>query len=177
MFLDPQKIVQQIGLLPEMQIVDIGSGIGTFAMAMSPHIGTKGHIFAIDILPAVITRLSNDLRERGLDNVTPIIGDIEHIEGIIIDGGIIDMVFCSNIFFQITDKQTALREISRILKPNGKLVIIDWIDSFSGMGPHRDSIISPETITNLVTMSGFLFVSDLGNTGDHHYGKIFQKLI
>ncbi len=176
MFLDPQKIVQQIGLLPEMHIVDIGSGIGTFAIAMSPYIGTTGHIFALDILPDVITRLSNDLRERGIMNITPIVGDIEHSNGIIIDTGIIDMVFCSNVFFQISDKQGALREIARLLKPNGKLVIIDWIDSFSGMGPHRDSIISPNEITNLVTMSGFAHVSDLGSTGDHHYGKIFQKL-
>ncbi len=177
MFLDPQKIVQQIGLVPEMQIVDIGSGIGTFAMAMSPYIGNTGTIYAFDILPHVITRLTNDIAERGITNITPLVGDIEHNNGIILESGIIDMVFCANVFFQISDKQTVVREISRILKPNGKLVVIDWIDSFSGMGPHRDAVISPEMITDLVTASGFILVSDLGNTGDHHFGKIFQKLM
>lgn len=175
MFLNPDRVVQQLGLLPGMVVIDVGSGIGNFSRAIVQHIGTSGHVYALDILPDVVQRLRNDCRESGITNVTALVADIEHIDGVSLVHESADIILLSNVLFQCADKLRVLSEITRLLKPNGRVYIIEWSDSFHGLGPIADHVIPAETLKSLCATSGLDYQGDLGNVGSHHYGMIFKK--
>lgn len=175
MFLHPEKLVQQLGLVPGMTIADIGSGIGFFTLPIARHVGASGYVYAIDIHENIIKRLNNDAREQGLENITGIVADAEVLKGIPLYNESIDTVLLINTLFQTKKHKTVLLESLRILKPLGQVVVIDWIDSFEGMGPARDHVISSEQIIQWCTEVGLNYVRDIGNPGTHHYGLVFQK--
>jgi ubiquinone/menaquinone biosynthesis C-methylase UbiE len=118
MFLNPENVVQQLGLLPGMVVIDVGSGIGNFSRAIVQHIGTSGHVYALDILPDVVQRLRNDCRESGITNVTALVADIEHIDGVSLVHESADIILLSNVLFQCTDKPRPLGFKSLVISDN-----------------------------------------------------------
>jgi hypothetical protein len=60
------------------------------------------------------------------------------------------------------------------LKKGGKVIFIDWADSFEGMGPHKASIILPKQTIEMFEQHYFKKETDFP-AGDHHYGILFIK--
>lgn len=175
MFLDPKKIAEQISILPGTALADIGSGVGNYIESLSEQVGLSGRVYAVDILPDVVTRLQNECTAKGLQNVVAITGDVEVHNGTHLRDQSIDTILLVNTLFQTTNRAHALSEIVRIMKPMGQLVIVEWSDSFGGMGPVATSVITPEQLISICAMNGLEYVRDLANSGDHHYGKVFKK--
>ena len=67
-----------------------------------------------------------------------------------------------------------MKEALRILKPKGQLLLIDWSESFGGIGPHANQVITPDMARVLCESAGFIFDKHI-KVGDHHYGMIFKK--
>lgn len=65
-------------------------------------------------------------------------------------------------------------EIRRVLKENGKVLVVDWSDSFNGMGPQPNDIVTESVSRKMFTEKGFEFDEDF-DAGEHHYGLIFHK--
>ena len=82
-----------------------------------------------------------------------------------------DAVIISNLLFQSEDKQSLLLEAKRVLKLGGKALIIDWSESFGGLGPSPAHIISLEEGKKMLTEAG-LTISKEFNAGAHHWGVI-----
>lgn len=175
MFSDPQKNIEQWGLLSGALVADFGSGSGHHARAIAKAVGDKGRVFAVDIQKDLLTKLKNDLAKDGLLNVEVIWGDVEKKGGTRLKDSSLDAVLVSNLLFQVLDKETVLQEVKRVLKPQGSLLVIDWADSFGGLGPRNDSVFGKEKAIELCTRNGFHVMSDI-DAGAHHYGVIFQKM-
>jgi SAM-dependent methyltransferase len=82
----------------------------------------------------------------------------------------VDIAICSNILFQVEDKEKFILEIKRILKNEGKVLFIDWADA-SILGPKKDKIISKDKVTEMFKNKGFKYDRDI-SAGEHHYGMI-----
>ena len=173
MFTDPVKNLKAFDLRENMIVADLGAGSGFYAIPAA-RIVTKGKVYAIDIQKDFLTSIKNKALESHLGNIECIWGDVEKIGGTKMKDGIIDAAIVSNVLFQIEDKSNFIKEAKRILKPNGKLLFIDWSDNGSPMGPSFDKIISKEKAKEIFENEGFICVRDI-NTGDHHYGIIFSK--
>ena len=65
--------------------------------------------------------------------------------------------------------------MKRILKPAGRVVIIDWADSFGGIGPKPEMIVKKEKIMDDLEKNGFHLDREIP-AGAHHYGLIYKKL-
>ena len=63
-------------------------------------------------------------------------------------------------------------EAKRILKKGGQVLLVEWLSSFSSMGPVSEQIIEPKLAIDLFTKRGFKFVEKI-STNPHHYGIIF----
>ena len=75
---------------------------------------------------------------------------------------------------EIAEKEAFLREAKRIIKTGGKLAVVDWSDSFGGIGPMADHVIKEDEARELAVKEGFTFERDF-KAGAHHYGLIFKK--
>jgi hypothetical protein len=65
--------------------------------------------------------------------------------------------------------------MSRTIRSGGKFFVIDWTESFAGMGPQPSHVVTPDATTALFESNGFVLEREYP-TGDHHYGLAFRKL-
>ncbi|MDO8522165.1 MAG: methyltransferase domain-containing protein [bacterium] len=173
-FAHPTRNVVGIGITPGMKIADFGSGSGAYTLAIAEALCGSGHVYAIDVQRDLLRKTKNEAARRGYKNVEVIWGDLEYAGAAKIADGVLDMVLISNLLFQINEKDAVVREAFRILKIAGRLVIIDWSDSFGGIGPQEVDVVTKENAESLANSNGFGLVREFP-TGSHHYGLIFRR--
>jgi ubiquinone/menaquinone biosynthesis C-methylase UbiE len=177
MFSEPQKVLSQIHIDPAMSIADFGCGIGHYSIPLAEIVGPSGNVFSFDIQKELLARLNTEAKQKNLDNIHTHWTDLDEPNSTSLKPQTIDRVFMVNVLFQTEDKKSLIREAKRILKSNGKVVVIDWSDSFGGLGPRPTSILKSETAKELFVEENFIIENDI-NAGEHHYGFVAKvKLV
>lgn len=174
-FAHPKGHVWSLGIREGMHVADFGSGSGHHALSIAERLEGRGRVYAIDIQKDLLRRIANEARRRGFDTVDVIWADLEMPRASKIADNIIDLVLVSNILFQIADKLAILAEARRILKPAGRVSIIDWADSFEGFGPADEEVLEREKAIELAERAGFVLEKEFP-AGAHHYGLIFRPI-
>lgn len=175
MFLNPTHIIAEFDLQSGSKVADFGAGGGTFALSAARAVGGAGRVYAIDVQKDLLERLKKEARDARLHNLEVIWGDVERQGGTHLKDGAVDAVILSNILFQLEDKQGAANEAKRILKSDGKVLVVDWSESFGNMGPEPKAVVAEGAARTLFEQSGFQFVKSI-SAGHHHYGMIFKKI-
>lgn len=175
MFSDPQSIINQAGISHGHSVADFGSGSGFYSLASAKAVGSEGRVYAIDVQKDLLEKLKAHAGDARLKNLEVIWGDIEKINGTHLKDGLVDFVIIANVLFQTSDKNNLAMEASRVLRHGGKIVLVDWSDSFGGMGPHKDHIISESAARSIFENAGFSFIKNI-NAGEHHFGMVFRKM-
>ena len=175
MFSDPQKIIEQCSIQAGMEIADFGSGSGFYTVAGAKALISTGRVYAIDAQKDLLTKLKNNTAREGLYNVEVIWGDIGKVGGTHLRENSIDLVFVCNVIFQVEDKSSLILEVKRVLKSGGRVLLVDWSDSFGGIGPKADVVFKKETALDMFEKNGFHMDREV-LAGAHHYGIIFKKL-
>jgi ubiquinone/menaquinone biosynthesis C-methylase UbiE len=171
-FSDPFSNVLQLGLREGMKVADLGAGVGHHAFAASRIVGNSGRVYAVDVQEEVLKHLANTARDSGIKNLETIWGNIEHNGGTTLKEASMDAVILSNTLFQLENAPGAVSEIKRIIKPGGRLLIIDWAGSYEGMGPRSEHIVPEHTALELFITGGFHKLKDF-RAGPHHYSIVF----
>lgn len=173
-FAEPKTNVLQLGLRDGMKIADLGSGSGHYTFAAAAAVGHEGRVYAVDIQEDVLKHLIDAGHQRGLRNIDPIWGDIERKGGTKLRDQALDAVILSNVLFQLDARENTVQEILRILKPGGKLLVIDWAGAYGGMGPDAEQVVSEHAAEELFISGGFHKVKDF-RAGAHHYAIVFMS--
>lgn len=171
MFTDPEQNISQFQLLPGQKVADLGAGSGFYTLAAARAVGEKGRVYAVDVQKEILSRVKNDAAKAAISNIDVIWGDLESIGGTHIHDQIVDAAIVSNILFQITDRTTFMNELKRILHPGGRALVVDWSESYSGMGPPADLLFSKEDAIKLFEQNGFSIERAIP-AGASHYGFI-----
>jgi len=100
---------------------------------------------------------------------------LEHLGGTKLRENSLDAVIISNLFFQIENRDALCLETKRILRINGRALVIDWEGSFAGMGPLDKDVVSKEKIISLFEDHGLKLDREI-SAGSHHYGLVFRKI-
>ena len=173
MFTDPVKNLKQFGLRENMIVADLGAGTGFYSIAAAQMV-PMGKVYAIEIQKDYLTTIKDKTEEAHLNNIECLLGNVEQKGGTKLKDGIVDAVIASNIFFQIENKEKFIEEIKRILKPDGKLLLIDWLDGLPLVGVDSMKILSKDNVCEMFINRGFIVDGEI-NTGAHHYGIILRK--
>ncbi len=174
MFSDPIKNVEQLGIKPGSIVADFGSGSGHYTIAAAKVVGDTGRIYSIDIQKDIATKVKNEANKLGIFHVEAVWGDVEKVGGTKLRDASVDDVIISNLMFQVEDKVSTAKEAFRILKPQGRLLFVDWSESFGGIGPHPESVFSHEKALELFPSTGFVLDHEI-DAGSHHYGIVYKK--
>ncbi len=173
-FADPKSNVLQLGLREGMKVADLGAGSGHYSLAAAGVVGHDGRVYAVDLQEDVLKHLVDSAHRMGLRNVEMVWGDIERRGGTKLRDHAMDAVILSNVLFQTDQKQELIAEIFRILKPGGKLLVVDWAGAYGGMGPHPGQVVSEHAAEELFITGGFHKVKDF-RAGAHHYAIVFTS--
>ncbi len=174
MFSDPQKNIAELNIQDGMKVVDLGAGSGFYAIEAAKKVGSRGLVYAVDVQQELLNKIKNGAALVGLRNIETVWGNIEKIGGTKLRENIADCVIISNTLFQIApaDRDNLALETKRLLKPGGKLLVVDWM---------AGSPMSPKTLVPRIFAEGLFqkvgFVLEKTfDAGDHHYGIILKKI-
>lgn len=106
---------------PGQRIVDVGCGAGVDALVASRHVGKEGRVIAVDVTSMMATQARDAAREarRALQVV------VASVEELPIRTSWADVVVANGVLVLCQDKPGAVREMTRILRPGGRLLISD----------------------------------------------------
>jgi len=173
-FVNPKRNIEQFMLGPGMVVADFGAGAGYLAVEAAEAVGEDGKVYVIDIQQDLLTKVTHLAEEHHLKILEYIHGDLEKPQGSTLLDGSVDAVIVSNLLFQVQDKAAVLAEAYRVLRTGGRMLVVDWRDSFGGLGPQPEYILSEDDARELVVASGFEHLNDI-DAGSYHYGMIYKK--
>ena len=174
-FVNPEEIVKKrFNLQPGMAVADFGAGSGYYTLAAAEIVSDSGVVYAVDIQKDLLEKIKTRAEDEGLKNVEIIWADLDRPEGSRIAENSLDFVVISNILFQTENKPAVAREAFRVLKSGGAAGVIDWSESFGGLGPRPEDVLKRQDCEKLFLEAGFAVEKDF-EAGEHHYGFLFRK--
>lgn len=173
-FLSPERAVRAAKIRERMQVADFHAGSGFFSRAAARAVGRTGRVWAIDVSSDTLARVKSTAEVEGLENISVLRGNIERRGGTLLPEAGIDAVMLANALFTAEDKEGVIEEAWRVLKPSGCLLVIDWKDSFGGLGPHPTHVITEDDAKRLIVRGGFELLEEIP-AGDYHWGLLFRK--
>jgi ubiquinone/menaquinone biosynthesis C-methylase UbiE len=133
-------------------IADIGSGSGYFALRFAHHVGAAGHVYAVDVEPAMVLYLNRRIRETGAWTVRSILADPD--DPLLPDASL-DRVFICDTWHHIERQQAYLAKLATLLKPGGQIVMIDFQKRDLPVGPPVSMKIAREDLIRQMDAAGF----------------------
>jgi len=162
---DPKMVLGKIPIQPGQVLVDLGCGVGDYTIAASTIVGAAGRVYAIDKWSYLINQLSKTMESRGLTNIKPLTADIT--APLPLDDHSVDVVFIATVLHIFNLKQDGpviFAEVSRILKPGGRLAVVECKKEDQDFGPPKHMRNAPDEIEAALVPHGFEKVQydDLG---------------
>jgi arsenite methyltransferase len=111
-------------LAPGDAVLDIGCGAGVDSLVAAHLVGAGGRVVGLDVTPAMIERARAHQVRLGLANVTFQVGDAEALP---FPDNDFDAVISNGVFNLTLNKEKALKEAHRVLKPGGRLRLADMV--------------------------------------------------
>ena len=172
-FSDPQANIERIGIGEGSVVVDLGSGSGYYSLAAARAVGHEGRVYAVDVQKGLLERLKETAAAEHLSQIEIVWGDVEKIGGSKVGTETADLVLISNVLFQLENKEGIVTEALRVLRPNGRVCVIDWTDSHFGLGPDESLVVKIDDAKKLFA-DRFELDREF-DAGNHHYGLVFRK--
>jgi ubiquinone/menaquinone biosynthesis C-methylase UbiE len=119
----PTRALQIMQIAPGMTVADIGAGSGYFTERLARLVGPTGRVFATDIQPGMIDLLKRRLSAQTIQNVSVILSEPSNP---LLPAGTIDLALMVDVYHELGDPQTVLKHIRTALKPDGRLVLVEY---------------------------------------------------
>ena len=123
----PDKIIEYSGIKEVMQVLEGGCGSGAFTTFVARAVGQKGMVYALDIQSRMLKQLENKLarnENRDIKNIKTINSSAYELP---FDDDSLDLVYMITVLQEIPDRNRALQEARRVLKPGGILAVTELI--------------------------------------------------
>lgn len=173
---DINKIINKIEVESRQQVAELGCGnFGFFTFPLAKLVGKNGSVYAVDIMKSSLKTISERAKESNLSQIKTIWSNLEVFKGTKLEASSIDTALLVNVLHQSGKRADILREASRMLKAGGKLLIVEWSDAESPLGPDTNRRLKSESLKKAAIKLGFEIKEEF-KAGPYHYGLILIKL-
>jgi ubiquinone/menaquinone biosynthesis C-methylase UbiE len=145
----PVLVMDAIGVKPGMVVAEIGAGQGRYVVQLAVRVGRSGRVYAEDIDAAALDFLRQRCQRWGLENVTPVLGEVSDPK---LPAGRLDLIWIVSSYHHFDDPVALLRRARPALKAGGVLAIGEWI-SIHETGRHGTT---SENIIKQVKTAGYV---------------------
>lgn len=166
--LDQAAVLAALDLQPAMTVLDAGCGNGYMAKAFAAAVGDAGLVYALDPDDAVIATLQ---RETAGGNVQAFVGDITTTTQLA--PATVDLVYVGLVLHGFTRAQMHAFgvEVDHILRPDGRLAIVEIDKRDTPFGPPQELRLTPEELQRRVPLTPLATV----RAGEYYYLQLFAK--
>lgn len=182
-FINARDVISRLNLKGNEVFMDAGCGDGHAAMEAYDIMDDDATIYALDIYKPSIEDLKKDLKEKGITNVIPIQSDITG--DIALEDDTVDVCLMINVFHGFVAMKTvdkAIAELKRIVKPGGRIAIMDFKKMEAKYGPPLKARVSPEEVEEMFAKHGLKMVQMDNEVGEDleegiksHYLVMFEN--
>lgn len=168
-FLNPAEIVNLLPLKEGMVVADFGCGNGYFSLEIAKKLKPSGKVIALDIWKPSLEALSFRSKLEGVNSIIQTKwANLEIPKGSGLTNDSCDLVFITNILFEMENKEPIIEEAKRVLRPEGFLVLIEWNPDRL---PNKNFLfpIPKQESSDLLEKFGFQIEREL-SLGLTHYG-------
>jgi protein-L-isoaspartate O-methyltransferase len=118
------------------RVLEVGPGTGYYTLEMAEWVRPDGQVDILDLQPEMLDHTMRRAGERGLANVTPTQSDATAMP---YEDGTYDAAYLVAVLGEIPDQEAALRELSRVQKPGGRLIVGELLGDphYVRLGPLR----------------------------------------
>ena len=113
----PEEEVRKLNLKEGQKILDYGCGIGSYTFPAANLVGEKGRVYVLDKQPLAIKKIKERAQREGFRNIDTILSD----EDTGLPDESVDVILLYGVLPEIEHKESLLRELYRVLRPNGYL--------------------------------------------------------
>jgi ubiquinone/menaquinone biosynthesis C-methylase UbiE len=173
--LNAKRILEDVGVKRGMRVADFGAGgSGHLVFPAAERVGEDGRVFAVDIQRSALEMLEGRRRQYLVHNLDTVWGDFERAGGVAIDPGSLDVAFLVNTLWVLKDHLEAVKEIRRLMTPDGKIVVIDWLPATRHeVAPERRVRLQPN-IADVYFLSGGCEACEDLRPSPAHWGRIYR---
>jgi ubiquinone/menaquinone biosynthesis C-methylase UbiE len=125
----PARVIEALDIAPGDSVADLGAGSGYFTFRLAEATGPTGTVYAVDIDEEMLDLVMEEARERNAANVERVLAEPEDPK---LPDGEIDLVFTSNTYHHIGDREQYFARLKRDLSPRGRVAILDYDEDASG---------------------------------------------
>lgn len=173
-FINPEEVISQMDLRPGNKVADFGCGTGYFTFPLAKKLKEGGTVYALDVLKEKLESIESQAKILDLTNIITKRVNVEKEKGSKFEDGELDWVVIKDMLFQNKNKRAIIEEAKRVLKPEGKLLIVEWGSDDFSVGPEKELRISKESLLSLVNESQLAVIKEV-QAGNFHYGLILSK--
>jgi arsenite methyltransferase len=165
----PHEVITALNLKDGDAVADIGAGSGYFSFRLVQHVGDKGRVYAVDINPEMIRHMNRRIRDIGLKNLSTVLSDPDDP---LLPKSSADVIFVCEVWHHIENQAKYLAQMRQVLKPGGRVVMIDFQNRELPVGPPVEMKIAHEDLLAQMQSNGFRLVKE-HTFLPYHYFLVF----
>jgi ubiquinone/menaquinone biosynthesis C-methylase UbiE len=165
----PDVIVKALGLRRGMTVADLGAGTGYMSKRLSEAVGGEGTVLAVEPEPKLLAYLRERAEREKTPNVVPILGSADDPR---LPRVSTDAVLVLDTFHHIDDRIRYFRDLRRSLKPEARVVVVDWHKRALPVGPPMDHKLAQEQVVEEMVAAGYR-LTDSPEPLPYHYVVVF----
>jgi ubiquinone/menaquinone biosynthesis C-methylase UbiE len=124
-FLTNRRLNAMLAARPGERVLEIGPGTGLQALHVAGLLGTGGRLDIVDVQQPMLDHVARRAAARTISPIVPARADARELP---FDDGSFDAAYLVTVLGEIPDPGAAMREIRRVLKPGGRLVVGEFAD-------------------------------------------------
>lgn len=120
---NPDRMLAALDIPKGSVVADIGAGVGYHVWRLAEIVGPTGKVIGEDIQPGMIDLMKRNIDARKLKNVEIVLGTPTDPK---LPQGAVDLVLMVDVYHEFSDPVAMMRQIQRALKPNGRVVLVEF---------------------------------------------------
>jgi len=148
----PERMLDALHLKQGDTVADVGAGVGYHAWRIATRVGPKGTVYATDLQPEMLELLREAMRLRGIKNVIPVQATPLSTG---LPEGKLDVALLVDVYHEVTEPQAFLRELRKSLKPEGRLVLVEFRAEDKDVPIRAEHKMTAEQVIAELALGGF----------------------
>src|SRR4029078_3407483 len=158
-------VLSKLALPDDAMVGDLGCGPGIFSMAFAKAC-PNGVVYASDVEPAQLDVVSKKIHDTKVHNVVPVFASLDAPH---FPPGQLDVVFIADTYHHLDDRVKYMRQLAKVLKPGGRLVVLDYKPGPLKIGPPPEHKLPAGVVDKELLDAGWKLVQKFDTHPNHDF--------